>query len=502
MAPEHKFATSARLCQEILGATADGALPLSECAEVIGDALRVLSCKTIKVAVTRFSKDADLDSSDPQADAQALAGAAKGRLVSQMMKKHLVEAVVPVIIELKRMMEASRHPLLADLMAAAAAMLKDHKSEIEDILAADRQLAKEILYDIKQAEAAEAARAAEEKEIAALSSGAATAAKPSAAAAVVPAKTPGTRGLPDAKTPHTVKNLTTGPPTGMARQTPRSNTSTRPPGTSGHTPIAAQVLGQATTSTAHGTGPGSSDPTTKTPGSNLRPTPAIGGRATPLSGVAAAGAAGKNRTTGGRRRSLSRLARMSSRDPGTAPRTGGTTTAATPLTIPEINPSPAQARLRPGHEKLDNEKNLLSSDRKKRNPAGGVDDNEEEEEEDHVELQFVIPGVDATTGAEAVSPKMWNVSAAVLPATCSGGDDDAGDPHPGVAEVDDEGLINRNEESAPLSIENDGKVVDIEEEEARDSLGRSRRTRTTRAIRESELAAAATEPKTRRKRKA
>jgi condensin-2 complex subunit D3 len=291
MAPEHKFATSARLCQEVLGAAADGALPLSECSEVIGDALRVLSCKGIKVAATRAPKDNDFDTSDPQADAQAIAGAAKGRLVSQMMKKHLVEAVVPVIIELKRMMEASRHPLLADLMAAAAAMLKDHKAEIEDILAADRQLAKEILYDIKQAEAAEAARAAEEKEIAAAGGGVqdAVAAKPSPApAAAVPAKTPGTGGVAPAKTPHIMKNT----PASAARGTPRS---TRPPGTSGHSPIAAHVLRQ-TTSAGPGTEPGSSSQhPSKTPGSNPRRcTPATGGRATPGSGLGAnlTGAAG------------------------------------------------------------------------------------------------------------------------------------------------------------------------------------------------------------------
>ncbi len=49
MSPEHKFATAARLCQEVLGGVADGALPLEECGEVLGDALRILACKEIKV---------------------------------------------------------------------------------------------------------------------------------------------------------------------------------------------------------------------------------------------------------------------------------------------------------------------------------------------------------------------------------------------------------------------------------------------------------------------
>lgn len=50
MAPEHKFATAAKLCSEVLGGVADGALPLSACEEVLGDALRCLACREIKVS--------------------------------------------------------------------------------------------------------------------------------------------------------------------------------------------------------------------------------------------------------------------------------------------------------------------------------------------------------------------------------------------------------------------------------------------------------------------
>jgi hypothetical protein len=57
-----------------------------------------------------------------------------------MMKKHLVEAVVPVLIELRRMLGEARHPLLGALMATTAALLKEYKAEIEDILVADKQV--------------------------------------------------------------------------------------------------------------------------------------------------------------------------------------------------------------------------------------------------------------------------------------------------------------------------------------------------------------------------
>lgn len=47
-----------------------------------------------------------------------------------MMKKHLVEGVVPVLIELKRSLEGLRHWLLGDLLTCISALLKDHKNEV------------------------------------------------------------------------------------------------------------------------------------------------------------------------------------------------------------------------------------------------------------------------------------------------------------------------------------------------------------------------------------
>ncbi len=81
----------------------------------------VTSCRQVSTAKA-------IDEDEPSA--AAVVGAAKGRLVSAMMKKHLCEAVVPVIIDLKRLLEARRHPLLGDLMAAIRALLKDYKSEV------------------------------------------------------------------------------------------------------------------------------------------------------------------------------------------------------------------------------------------------------------------------------------------------------------------------------------------------------------------------------------
>ncbi len=49
MAPEHRFATSAKLCSEVLGGVVDGLLGLPACEEVLGDTLRILASPHMKV---------------------------------------------------------------------------------------------------------------------------------------------------------------------------------------------------------------------------------------------------------------------------------------------------------------------------------------------------------------------------------------------------------------------------------------------------------------------
>ncbi|CAM6126204.1 unnamed protein product [Calypogeia fissa] len=155
MVPEHLLATSAKLCAEILAAAADGLLDLndgpSQC--VLKDALRILASKELRIAGTRASAgNADLEEDD--GGAAAAIAAVKGRVVTQLMKKNLVQNAVPIFIELKRLLESRNSPLLGLLMECMRVMLKDYKNEIEEILVADKQLQKEILYDMQKHDAA------------------------------------------------------------------------------------------------------------------------------------------------------------------------------------------------------------------------------------------------------------------------------------------------------------------------------------------------------------
>ncbi|KAF3330248.1 condensin-2 complex subunit D3 [Carex littledalei] len=164
MAPEHLLATSAKLCAEILAAACDGLLNIDDTTgqAVLQDALQILACKEMRIQASTTSDTSEMDE-EPAADSPAGATSAaalalKGRIITQVAKKNLIQIAIPIFIELKRLLESRNSPLTGCLMDCLRSLLKDYKNEIDEILVADKQLQKELLYDINKYE--EAAKAA------------------------------------------------------------------------------------------------------------------------------------------------------------------------------------------------------------------------------------------------------------------------------------------------------------------------------------------------------
>lgn len=156
MAPEHILATSAKLCADILAAAADGMLnlddPTAQC--VLEDSLKILASKEMRIGGSRGAAAAD--HLEGEEDGAAAFAAVKGRVVTQLAKRNLVQNAIPIFIELKRLLESRNSPLTGMLMECMRVMLKEYKNEIEEILVADKQLQKEIMYDMQKHEAAKA----------------------------------------------------------------------------------------------------------------------------------------------------------------------------------------------------------------------------------------------------------------------------------------------------------------------------------------------------------
>ncbi|KAJ1695196.1 hypothetical protein LUZ63_011894 [Rhynchospora breviuscula] len=162
MAPEHLLATSAKLCAEILAAACDGLLNINNATgrAVLQDALQILACKEVRIQANTTSDTAEMDE-EPVTDSAAATSAAglalKGRIITQVAKKNLIQMAIPIFIELKHLLESQNSPLTGCLMDCLRSLLKDYKNEIDEILVADKQLQKELLYDMNKYE--EAAKA-------------------------------------------------------------------------------------------------------------------------------------------------------------------------------------------------------------------------------------------------------------------------------------------------------------------------------------------------------
>jgi condensin-2 complex subunit D3 len=194
MAPEHLLATSAKLCAEILAAVCDGLLSVDDaggravlqvginmfrtqmvsckyvprkifcmllffcsCDDLVfceQDALQILACKEMRIHPNILSENSEMDEEGGEGGGTASALlAAKGRAVTQVAKKNLIQIAVPIFIELKRLLESKNSPLIGCLMECLRALLKDYKNEMEEILVADKQLQRELLYDMHKYEA-------------------------------------------------------------------------------------------------------------------------------------------------------------------------------------------------------------------------------------------------------------------------------------------------------------------------------------------------------------
>ncbi|GMI80109.1 Condensin [Hibiscus trionum] len=164
MAPEHLLATFAKLCAEILAAASDGMLNIKDITgqAVLQDAFQILACKEIRPSTHRGVASDTAEVEEEGGDGSASAAAAKGRAITQAVRKGLIQNTIPIFIELKRLLESKNSPLTGSLMECLRVLLKDYKNEIDDMLVADKQLQKELVYDMQKYESVKARTTAAE----------------------------------------------------------------------------------------------------------------------------------------------------------------------------------------------------------------------------------------------------------------------------------------------------------------------------------------------------
>jgi condensin-2 complex subunit D3 len=166
MEEQHKYQVSFKLCEEILQAVLDGQLPMQEAQHILYDVLCILSSEEIRlknIGARAATKELDPDQleddiNNAKADNQKKLAEATGQLAAQVVKRTMIERIVPIMIELKNLLAKHHSPLLKNVMNYLSDLVKDMPEEMAEVLEHNRQLAMELAYETRLSKAIKASR--------------------------------------------------------------------------------------------------------------------------------------------------------------------------------------------------------------------------------------------------------------------------------------------------------------------------------------------------------
>ena len=173
MNDEQKLEVTARLVKEVLGGSLETSGDLSAVCKyptvniksstklsdgrieaatnVLTDTLAVLTSPQIKVG-RKGAEDAEDDLSSLNGSRLDQRNAHKQRLLTRISRKHLMEIVIPILCNLKSLLESSHSPLLKNTMKYLGYIFRSYKSEVQEYLANQPTLLQELQYDTRQYE--------------------------------------------------------------------------------------------------------------------------------------------------------------------------------------------------------------------------------------------------------------------------------------------------------------------------------------------------------------
>eukprot|EP00977_Amphora_coffeiformis_P010908 scaffold2576_cov175-Amphora_coffeaeformis.AAC.12 len=160
MSDDEKISVTAKLAKEVLkSALVEGSDLHKACSKssgisssaflVLSDTLAVLRSESIRVGKKSASTSEDIE--DPNIDGTSKKIVeAKSRLMSKISRKQLIEIIVPILCNIKVLLQQNCSPLLKDLMAYLVDVYSSCKNEVQEVLMNDPTLLQEIEYDARQ----------------------------------------------------------------------------------------------------------------------------------------------------------------------------------------------------------------------------------------------------------------------------------------------------------------------------------------------------------------
>ncbi|XP_057704666.1 condensin-2 complex subunit D3 isoform X2 [Corythoichthys intestinalis] len=152
-----RFNISNRINQNVLACFADEELPLDAGgADILSETFNILTLKEMKLKA--MSQPDGIAAGEEQEEAnmatmtKVVLQAAQNKVASQVKKRAFIENTVPLIINLKHLLEQKKSPVLKDLTAYLRVTMQDYRDEVKEFFAGDDQLAAEVEFILKEAE--------------------------------------------------------------------------------------------------------------------------------------------------------------------------------------------------------------------------------------------------------------------------------------------------------------------------------------------------------------
>ncbi|CAK0819541.1 unnamed protein product [Prorocentrum cordatum] len=152
MSSDQKFNVCAQIVTTLLSSFVDTeeGVPLPPSAaepagQALSDGLSLLSCQEMRTcfSVQRGSQDGE---------AEAEATDAARRVLGGILKRNMADNIIPVLVQLKGLMEAQRSPFLKQVRHCLTEILRDFKDDLLAMLAGDARLAAEVAFDLERRE--------------------------------------------------------------------------------------------------------------------------------------------------------------------------------------------------------------------------------------------------------------------------------------------------------------------------------------------------------------
>jgi len=113
--------------------------------QALSDGLTLLCCKEMRICFTAQRAGENEEEEGDKQGADAVRG-----VLSSILKRNMADNIVPVLVQLKTMMEQRHSPFLKQLRHCLREILRDFKDNLDDIVCGDPQLAAEIAFDLQK----------------------------------------------------------------------------------------------------------------------------------------------------------------------------------------------------------------------------------------------------------------------------------------------------------------------------------------------------------------